>query len=132
MNIDNLTFGELKQITAIFNNLAASNNNSTANSTSNSNIASPFIGKYCIARCYAAGVHAGEVVSVDGETVVLKDSRRLWSWEASDGVALSGVAQKGFVASTSKVDTMMPLVYLTGVAELLPCIEATKTSITSA
>lgn len=133
-NIDNLTFGELKQITAIFNNLAANNNNnnSTTNSTSNSNIASPFIGKYCIARCYAAGVHAGEVVSVDGETVVLKDSRRLWSWEAADGVALSGVAQKGFVASTSKVDTLMPLVYLTGVAELLPCIEATKTSITSA
>ena len=79
----------------------------------------PFIGKYVIARCYSAGVHAGEVVSVDGDNVVLKDSRRLWSWTAKDGVALSGVAQHG-LKTGGKVDSINPEIYLTGVCELIP------------
>jgi len=121
MNIDNLTFGELKQIAALFNN---------ANSPAKGN---PVVGKYCIARCYSAGVHAGEVVSVDGENVVLKDSRRLWSWQAKDGIALSGVAQHGIKEKGCKVDVVNPLLYLTGVCELIPvavgvqeCINAYK------
>lgn len=120
MNIDNLTFGELKQIAAMFGNAqpAASIN--------------PVVGKYCIARCYSAGVHAGTVVSVDGETVVLKDSRRLWSWKAKDGVALSGVAQAGLTADKSKVDVVNPEIYLTGVCELIPCSEKAKESINEA
>ena len=121
MNIDNLTFGELKQIAALFNNatsIAAIN---------------PVVGQYCIARCYSAGVHAGLVVSVDGENAVLKDSRRLWSWQAKDGIALSGVAQHGIKEKGCKVDVVNPLLYLTGVCELIPvadgvqeCINAYK------
>ena len=118
MNIDNLTYGELKQIAALFNNQAP-----TA-----SNLPHPFVGKYVIARCYAAGVHAGEVVSADGENVILKDSRRLWSWKAKDGIALSGVAQSG-IKTDSKVDTMNPFIYLTGVCELIVCSDAAKASI---
>lgn len=118
MNIDNMTYGELKQIAALFNGVqtqAQSNN--------------PVIGQYCIARCYSAGVHAGTVVSVDGENVVLKDSRRLWSWKAKDGVALSGVAQSGLISDKSKVDVMNPTIYLTGVCELIPCSDKAKESI---
>lgn len=88
----------------------------------------PFVGKYVIARCYAAGVHAGEVVSANGEEVILKDSRRLWSWKAKDGIALSGVAQNG-IKSDSKVDTMNPLISLTGVCELIVCSDIAKASI---
>jgi hypothetical protein len=88
----------------------------------------PFIGKYCIARCYSAGVHAGTVVSVDGETCVLADSRRLWAWQAQDGIALSGVAQTG-VKSGCKIDVPNPEIYLTGVCELIPCSAAAKDSI---
>ena len=117
MNIDNLTFGELKQIAAMFGNAAPA-----------APAPHPFVGKYVIARCYSAGVHAGEVVSVDCEYVILKDSRRLWSWQARDGVALSGVAQTG-IKPESKVDTMNPLIYLTGVCELIPCADIAKASI---
>jgi len=60
MNIDNFTYGELKQIAAMFHNQAPA-----------SVTPHPFVGKYVIARCYAAGVHAGEVVSADGENVIL-------------------------------------------------------------
>lgn len=119
MNIDDLTFGELKKIAAIFG---------VAQSVTQTAAQHPFIGKYVIARCYSAGVHAGEVVSVDGENVILKDSRRLWSWKAKDGVALSGVAQNG-VQSGGKIDSLNPEIALMGVCELIPCSDKAKESI---
>jgi len=116
MNIDSLTFGELKQIAAMFQ------------ATQATPAPHPFIGKYVIARCYAAGVHAGTVVSVDGENVILRNSRRLWSWKAKDGVALSGVAQTG-VQSGCKIDVMNPEIALTGVCELIPTSKSAMESI---
>ena len=115
MNINDLTIGQAKELSGMFGGKLQSQH--------------PFIGKYCIARCYAAGVHAGEVVSVDGENVVLKDSRRLWSWKANDGIALSGVAQNGINKSNSKLDALNPIIYLTGVCELIPCSSAARESI---
>ena len=118
MSIDNLTFGELKQIAAMFNRQQAA-----------AQPAHSVIGEYCIARCYSAGVHAGEVVGVDGENVILKDSRRLWSWRAADGIALSGVAQHGVVPEDCKIDVKNPLIYLTGVCELIPCTAKARETI---
>lgn len=120
MNLDDMTYGQLKQIAQLMNNQIAQ--------PQQSNKPHPFIGKYVIARCYSAGVHAGTVDSVDGETVILKDSRRLWSWKAKDGVALSGVAQTG-VQSGCKIDVANPEIYLTGVCELIPCSSVAKESI---
>ena len=117
MNIDELTYGELKQIAAMFS------------ATSAPKAEHPFVGQYVIARCYSAGVHAGEVVSVDGENVILKDSRRLWSWKAQDGVALSGVAQCGITKQGCKIDVQNPLLYITGVCELIPCTKKARESI---
>lgn len=119
ISLDDLTLGELKQIAALVNSQVAQ---------PQSNKPHPFVGKYVIARCYSAGVHAGEVVSVDGENVILKDSRRLWSWKAKDGVALSGVAQNG-MKSEGKVDTLNPEIALTGVCELIPCSSKARESI---
>ena len=117
MNIDEMTYGELKQIAAMFGAVSQM-----------SPEPHPFVGKYVIARCYSAGVHTGEVVSVDGENVILKDSRRLWSWKAKDGVALSGVAQCG-VQAGCKIDVVNPLIALMGVCELIPCSNTAKESI---
>lgn len=124
MNIDNLTFGELKKIAALFTHQSSK---STVGAIGNQ-----LVGKYCIARCYSAGVHAGIVDSVDGENVVLRDSRRLWSWKAQDGIALSGVAQNGLFSADSKLDTMNPVIYLTGVCELIPCSSKAMESINDA
>lgn len=118
MNIDNMTYGDLKQIAALFNE-----------KTQQSVSKHPFIGKFCIARCYEAGVHAGIVQSVDGENVILTDSVRLWSWKAKDGIALSGVAQHGIKTSECKIDSINPLIYLTGVCELIPCSDSSQESI---
>jgi hypothetical protein len=101
MNIEDLTIKQARELSTLFGG-------SKPVSTHH-----PFTGKYVIALCYSAGVHAGEVVSVDGENVILKNSRRLWSWRAKDGVALSGVAQNGLKEKYGKVDSLNPEIYLT-------------------
>ncbi len=121
MNIDDLTVGQMKQIAAMMNATMAQ---------PSTNVAHPFVGTYCIARCYAAGVHAGQVVSVDGQEVILADSRRLWSWSAKDGIALSGLARNGL--KSGKVDSIVPQIYLSDVCELIPCSEHAKESINGA
>lgn len=116
MNINDLTIGQAKELSSMFG------------ASSAAIAAHPMVGMYVIARCYAAGVHAGEVVSVDGENVVLKDSRRLWSWKAKDGIALSGVAQHGLKGG-GNVDVVNPTIYITGVCELIPVALGVKENI---
>ena len=117
MDIDKMTVGEVRAIAALFGGQKQS-------------APHPFIGQYVIARCYAAGVHAGVVEGVDGENVMLTDSRRLWQWKAKDGIALSGVAQCGL--ASGKVDVVNPRIYLTGVCELIPCNAKAEESIRGA
>ena len=117
--IDRLTFAEIKELMAIFG----------GNAPQNTQINNSVVGQYCIARCYSAGVHAGIVKHVDGEDVILHNSRRLWKWRAADGVALSGVAQHGLASKDVKIDTENPVIYLTGVCELIPCSNKARDSI---
>jgi hypothetical protein len=91
----------------------------------------PLVGEYVICRCYTAGVHAGELVSQQGDVAMLKSSRRLWNWKASKGVALSGVAQNG-LASGCKIDSKVDLIRLTGVIETIKCSNAGSESIQNA
>jgi hypothetical protein len=116
MNIDDMKFGELKAIADMFG------------AVKQAKAEHPFVGRYVICRCYGAGVHSGELVSMNGSDVILKDSRRLWSWKAKDGVALSGVAQNGMQGG-QKIDTMNPLIALTDVIECIPCSDKSKESI---
>jgi hypothetical protein len=118
MNIDNLTFGELKQIASMLNMVK-----DKATTTE-----SLMIGKYVLCRFYSAGVHAGELISQVGDTVVLKNSRRLWSWGSNGGVALSGVAQLGLIAG-KKVDIINPIIQLTGCIETILCSDTARDSI---
>lgn len=116
MNIDDLTIKDAREISRLF--YGASNVEKKPHR---------FVGLYVIARCYSAGVHAGIVVDVDGENVILKESTRLWQWKAKDGLALSGVAQNGIVPGC-KLDVVNPEIYLCGVCELIPCsAESEKT-----
>jgi len=117
MNIDDLTLGQLKAIAAMF-----------PQSEKQATLESPMIGKYVLVRCYSAGVHAGTLVSQVGDIVVLKDSRRLWSWGSNGGVALSGVAQLGLIPG-KKVDTVNPLIQLTGAIETILCSKMAEESI---
>ena len=120
-NIDDLTVGQARELVAMFGGMAGAAPAAAPH---------PFTGKYCICRCSAAGVHAGEVVSVNGDTVILRNSRRLWQWQARDGLALSGVAQNGLAGG--KIDTLNPEIWLSGVCEIIPCSNAARESIQNA
>ena len=107
MNLDDLTIGDLKRTKTLLADGAA-------------DAPHPFIGKFVLCRCSAAGVHTGTLIAVNGDSVILRDSRRLWKWVAPIGVALSGVAQYG-VSEGSKLDVNNPEIALTGVIEIILC-----------
>jgi hypothetical protein len=54
---------------------------------------SPMVGKICMIRTYSSGVHFGEVVSKNGQNVVLKSARRVHYWAAA--CSLSQLAMEG-------------------------------------
>ena len=120
MNINELTIGEAKELAALFGGAVSVPK------------AHPYVGRHVVCRCYSAGVHAGELVSADGDLVILKDSRRLWQWKAKAGVALSGVAANGLSESGNKVDVVLPELFLTGVIEIIPTSTKARESINAA
>jgi len=119
MNIDNLTVAQAREIAAMF-----------GNTPSAPTAPHPMVGKYVILRCYSAGVHAGWLVSQRGDEAVLRDSRRLWSWQTRGGIALSGLAVHGLKGG--KVDTMLAEIALTGVIETIPCSDTARETINAA
>ena len=86
-------------------------------------------GEYVIVRCRDAGVHAGTLVSLDGRTATLKDSRRLWYWKvANNKHSLSGVAKYG-IASDSKIPASVGTVILPEACEVLSTTDKCAASI---
>ena len=109
MNIDDLTIAQAKQLAAMFGGQAA-------------DPASPHIGKKCIIRTYASGVHFGELVSQSGRQVELKNARRLWRWDAApNGISLSEVSQYGPVGPRSKICCAVDEITILDGLEIIPC-----------
>jgi hypothetical protein len=80
-----------------------------------------FIGQKVIIRSADSGVHHGTLQAVDGSTVYLKDSRRLWRWKvAGQGVSLSEVAILGIDHGESIVTMPLPDLIVMGVCEIIP------------
>ena len=115
MNIDDMKFGDLKKIAAMFSG------------SGDAPTSSGFEGRYVIVRCKDAGVHAGVLVADSGRTATLKDSRRLWYWKSNKGSFLSGVARNG-LDDESKVGGEVDI-HLTETCEIIPCSEIAEKSI---
>lgn len=115
MNINDLTIGKAKELAATFGNQDAAP-------------PSPHIGKVCIIRTYASGVHCGELVSQVGRQIELKNARRLWRWDvAPHGISLSEVATYGPVGSRSKICVAVDEMTILDGLEIIPCTpEAAK------
>lgn len=118
MNINELTIGQAKQLAAMFGAVAEKSATFT-----------PHIGKRCIIRTYASGVFCGEVVAQDGRMVELKDSRRLWSWKAADGISLSAVATVGVTPSKCTFPQPVPQMTVLDALEIIPASDAALASI---
>lgn len=67
MNINDLTIGQAREISAFF-----------SGASQNKGIASSMVGKFVIVRSRNEGINAGVVEMADETGVVLKDARRLW------------------------------------------------------
>jgi hypothetical protein len=121
MNIDNMTYGELKQIAAMFSQQKPVEADSSG-----------LIGKYVIVRCRDAGVHSGFLESRTGRECVLTESRRLWYWKPADGQKyLSGIATHG-VDDASKLAAPLPKILLTENCEIILCTDKAMESIQGA
>lgn len=119
MNIDNLTFGELKQIAAMFG----------GKQKSEMDTFTPHIGKRCIVRTYASGVFCGTVVAQSGRMVEIANCRRLWSWKASDGISLSAVAVNGVDPKSCRFPVATESQTVLDALEIIPATAAALASI---
>ena len=120
MNIDDMTYGELKQIAAMFQAAPASAGTLTG-----------MIGKKCIVRTYSAGVFFGEIVEKAGSEVIVRNARRMWRWHAAESISLSAVALHGIKEKQSKIAEAVPIIWLEAV-ELIPCSDKAIASIEGA
>ena len=117
MNIDDLTLGQVKELTKAFNN-----NEQPSNGINYS------IGKVVIIRTYSAGVWCGILEQKSGNEVVLKDARRMWRWWAAESISLSGVANFGIMRDKSKIAPKVDGVWLEAI-EIIPVTQIASDSI---
>lgn len=112
MNINDLTIGQAKELAEFF----------CQKPTGQSHAA---IGKKCIIRTYASGVHFGEVVSVssnDGRSrCEIKNARRIRYWTGA--FTLSEMSQSGIDKNNSKVATTVPQHFIEDAIEFITCSE---------
>lgn len=108
MDINDLTIGQAKELAAMFGG------------AQRDQFVTPHIGKRCIVRTYASGVFCATVVAHDGRMVELRDSRRLWSWKAADGISLSAVATSGVVPEKCRFPQSVPEMTVLDALEIIP------------
>lgn len=84
----------------------------------------PMLGRRCLIRTFSAGVHIGDVATVNGMEVLLKNALRLWKWEGG-GLSLSAVATNGIKGGRLN---RTPEIYLTNAVELIPTTPTAEAS----
>lgn len=86
--------------------------------------------KYVMVRTQNAGVFAGYLKEKNGESVILKNARRMWYW--SGACSLSQLAMEGTKkAGDCKFPCEMDSIELTQVIEIIDCTQIAKESIAS-
>lgn len=115
MNIDKLTIGEAK---AIAKAVAAMFGDESQKTTT------PHIGKKCIVRTYASGVHFGTLTEQQDRRVELVYARRLWRWDAApNGISLSEIANNGPVGKRSRLCEVVEAITILDALEIIPTTE---------
>lgn len=120
MNIEDMTIGQARELAEMFGG-------------KNDDPKSPHLGKKCIIRTYASGVHFGTLKAQHGRQVELANARRLWRWDvAPNGISLSEVATYGPVGSRSKICCKLAAITILDALEIIPCTAAAAVIIESA
>lgn len=80
----------------------------------------PHIGRRCIVRTYASGVFCGIVVAQSGRQVELRESRRMWRWQAAESISLSSVAVNGVDPSKCRFPETVEAMTVLDALEIIP------------
>jgi len=81
---------------------------------------SKFVGHHVIIRSNLSGAHFGTLQAIDGNVVLLTESRRLWRWDAAPhGISLSDVAIHGPVGDRSMVCVEVEMIIIYDVIEVI-------------
>lgn len=84
-----------------------------------------FVGKYCVVRSDRAGIFAGTVEEHEGQSVILKDVRRLWWWDGA--ASISQIAVDGTTAPDNcKFSMLVETLGLFDVIELIPATDKAR------
>lgn len=94
---------------------------------SSPSIAARFVGQYVIVRSGQAGVFAGVLDAVDGDQVILAESRKLWSWTTAKGIAVQAIAEHGL--KDGRLTELVPVQLVGGVHEIVPASALAEKSI---
>lgn len=87
-----------------------------------------YIGKKVIIRGDRSGVEFGELVSVDCQTVELKDARRIWYWDGA--ASLSQLAMEGTsTPAKCKFTVTVDSIAILDAIEIIPCTKKAIKSI---
>lgn len=85
------------------------------------NLTQHLINEYVLIRSNMSGVHFGTLIAVSGNSVRLKDSRRLYEWHTGGaGLSLSEVAISGIDHKGSKITETLPDLIVGDVCEIIP------------
>ena len=88
------------------------------------------IGKYCMVRTRDAGVFAGTLDRLEGDTAIVSNARRIWYWDGA--ASLSQLATDGTSRPQNcKFPSPVEEVMLFGVIEILPITDKAAASIAS-
>jgi len=82
------------------------------------------IGRKAIIRARDAGVHYGTVESVEGQTVVLADSRRIWRWRGANtlsDLSISGPTKGG--DDWTRIAPAVDRIVILDACEIIPTTE---------
>ena len=109
MDIDNLTLGQIKEITAMIGNSSAPTLNQ-------------HVGEKVIIRTYSAGVWFGLLDKKSGNEVILINARRMWRWQCVRSISLSAVAVYGIDTDKSKIAPAVSNVWLEAI-EIISCAD---------
>jgi len=88
------------------------------------------IGRYCMVRSKSAGVFAGTIEKLDGQTATLTKARRIWYWDGA--ASLSQLATDGTKKPRNcKFPAPVEEVMLFEVVEIIPITNTAAGSIAS-
>jgi len=104
--------------------IATENNAATAKDTTTAPVGHHVLtGEMVIIRARDAGVHFGELVSVNGRHVVLNKSRRMYKWWAAKESTLTAVAKYGLNLKKDSLNIQSEIngQEILDACEILPC-----------